>query len=156
MTLKGYTCLLTLHTCHNLSTELCPNPLRLTIIKTHNHPNITTTMFRFGKHFSEDRNKGPKLATLSKGSSAETCFLLSLPLLRSKDFCRLRIFTKFQDESSIGQLHWESSKRISIRINKPRKMRGAEHVARSESWDACKILVGKHEGKRQLGRRRRR
>jgi hypothetical protein len=40
---------------------------------------------------------------------------------------------------------------------KSRRMRWALHVARREKWNACRILVGKPEGKRPLeGPRRRR
>jgi hypothetical protein len=45
----------------------------------------------------------------------------------------------------------------SIRIIKSRRMRWAGHVARmGEKRNACRILVGKPEGKRPLGRPRRR
>jgi hypothetical protein len=44
-----------------------------------------------------------------------------------------------------------------IRIIKPRRTRCAGNVARiGEKRNACRILVGKPEGKRQLGRPRRR
>jgi hypothetical protein len=44
-----------------------------------------------------------------------------------------------------------------IRIIKSRRMRWAGHGARlGEKGDACRILVGKPEGKRPLGRPRRR
>jgi hypothetical protein len=43
-----------------------------------------------------------------------------------------------------------------IRMIKSRRMRLAEHVARmGEKRNACRILVGKAEGKRPLGRPRR-
>jgi hypothetical protein len=49
-----------------------------------------------------------------------------------------------------------SSPRI-IRIMKSRRMRSAEHVARmGEKRNAYRLLVGKPEGKRPLGRPRRR
>jgi hypothetical protein len=42
-------------------------------------------------------------------------------------------------------------------MTKPRRMRWAGHVARmGEKSNACRILVGKPEGKRPLGRHRRR
>jgi hypothetical protein len=45
----------------------------------------------------------------------------------------------------------------TIRIIKSRRMRWAGHVARmGEKRNACMILVGKPEGKRPLGRPRRR
>jgi hypothetical protein len=44
-----------------------------------------------------------------------------------------------------------------IRQIKPRRMRWSEHVARmGEEREVYKILVGKPEGRRQLGRPRRR
>jgi hypothetical protein len=44
-----------------------------------------------------------------------------------------------------------------IRITKSRRMRWAGHVARmGEKRDAYRLLLGKPEGKRQLGRPRRR
>jgi hypothetical protein len=44
-----------------------------------------------------------------------------------------------------------------IRIIKSRRMRWAGHVARmGEKWDAYRLLVGKPEGKKLLGRPRRR
>jgi hypothetical protein len=44
-----------------------------------------------------------------------------------------------------------------IRIIKSRRMIWAGHVARmGEKWNACRLLVGKPEGKRPLGRPRRR
>jgi hypothetical protein len=44
-----------------------------------------------------------------------------------------------------------------MRIIKSRKMRWVGHAARmGEKRNACRILVGKPEGKRALGRRRRR
>ena len=44
-----------------------------------------------------------------------------------------------------------------FQVNKSRRMRGAGHVARmEESRDVYNILVGKSEGKRPLGRPRRR
>jgi hypothetical protein len=44
-----------------------------------------------------------------------------------------------------------------IRIIKSRRMRWAGHVARmGEKWNAYRLLVGKPEGKRPLGRPRRR
>jgi hypothetical protein len=44
-----------------------------------------------------------------------------------------------------------------IRIIKSRRMRWAEHVARmGEKRNAYRLLVGKPEGRRPLGRRRRR
>jgi hypothetical protein len=46
---------------------------------------------------------------------------------------------------------------ITVRVIKPRRMRWAVHVARmGESIGLCRILVGKHEGKRPLWRPRRR
>ena len=51
---------------------------------------------------------------------------------------------------------WFSSPKI-IQVIKSRRMRWAEHVARwDERGGACRVLVGKPEGKRPLGRPRRR
>jgi hypothetical protein len=41
-------------------------------------------------------------------------------------------------------------------IIKARRMRWAGHVARMEKRNACRLLVGKPEGRRPLGRPRRR
>jgi hypothetical protein len=55
------------------------------------------------------------------------------------------------------ELHDLYSSPSIIRIFKPRKMRWAGHVARMEAKrNACRLLVGKPEGKRPLGRPRRR
>jgi hypothetical protein len=55
------------------------------------------------------------------------------------------------------ELHYLYSSPSIIRINKARRMRWAGHVARmGEKWNACKLLVGKPEGRRPLGRPRRR
>jgi hypothetical protein len=43
-----------------------------------------------------------------------------------------------------------------IRIIKSRMVRWAGHVARMDKRTACRMLVGKPEGKRPLGRSRRR
>ena len=44
-----------------------------------------------------------------------------------------------------------------VRVIKFRIIRWAGHVARMEEWrGVCRILVGKHEGKKPLGRSRRR
>ena len=46
---------------------------------------------------------------------------------------------------------------IIVRVIKSRRMRGAGHVARmGEERGVCRVLVGKPEGKRPLGRPRRR
>jgi hypothetical protein len=56
----------------------------------------------------------------------------------------------------IDELHDLYSSSI-IRIIKPRRMRWAGHVARTgEKRNAYRLLVGKPEGKRPLGRPRRR
>jgi hypothetical protein len=75
-----------------------------------------------------------------------------------------RIFGPTRDEVAEGwrELHNEelhnlySSPKI-IRMIKPRRMRWEGHVARTgEKRNAYRILVGKPEGKRPLGRPRRR
>jgi hypothetical protein len=75
-----------------------------------------------------------------------------------------RIFGPKRDEVTGGwrKLHNEelrdlySSPNI-IRIIKSRRMRWAGHIARmGEKRNACRLLVGKPEGKRPLGRTRRR
>jgi hypothetical protein len=60
---------------------------------------------------------------------------------------------KLHDE----ELHNLFSSPSIIRMIKSRRMRWAGHVARiGEKRNACRILVGKPEGKRPLGRTRRR
>jgi hypothetical protein len=55
------------------------------------------------------------------------------------------------------ELHDLYSSPSIIRIMKSRRMRWAGHVARmGEKRDACRLLVGKPEGRRPLGRPRRR
>jgi hypothetical protein len=55
------------------------------------------------------------------------------------------------------ELHDLYSSSSIIRITKARKMRWAGHVARmGEKGNAYRLLVGTPEGKRPLGRRRRR
>jgi hypothetical protein len=75
-----------------------------------------------------------------------------------------RIFGPKRDEvtGEWRQLHNEElhdlySSPSIIRIIKTRRMRWAGHVARmGEKRNACRLLVGKSERKRPLGRRRRR
>jgi hypothetical protein len=56
-----------------------------------------------------------------------------------------------------GELHNLYSSSHIIRQIKSRRMRGAGHVARmGEGRNVYRVLVGKPEGKRQLGRQRRR
>jgi hypothetical protein len=56
-----------------------------------------------------------------------------------------------------GELHNLYSSTDFIRQNKSRRMRWAGHVARMGGGrNVCRVLVGKPEGKRQLGRSRRR
>jgi len=75
-----------------------------------------------------------------------------------------RIFGSMRDEvtGEWRRLHNEelndlySSPNI-LRVIKSRRMRWAGHVARmGEDRGVCRVLVGKPEGKRPLGRRRRR
>jgi hypothetical protein len=74
-----------------------------------------------------------------------------------------RIFGPKRDEvtGDLRKLHYEelynfTSSPDITRMIKSRRMRWAGHVARmGETRDACRILVGKPEGKRPLGRRRR-
>jgi hypothetical protein len=55
------------------------------------------------------------------------------------------------------ELHNFYSSPSIFRMIKPRKMRWAGHVAqKGRKWNAYRILVGKREGKRPLGRSRRR
>jgi hypothetical protein len=76
----------------------------------------------------------------------------------------LRIFGTKGDEITGGlrQLHNEElhnlySSQSIIRMIKSTRMRCVGHVARmGENRNACRILVGKQEGKRPLGRPRRR
>jgi hypothetical protein len=74
-----------------------------------------------------------------------------------------RIFGPKRDEVTGGwrKLHNEElpdlySSPSIIRIIKSRRMRWAGHVARmGEKMNACRLLVGKPEGRRPLGRPRR-
>jgi hypothetical protein len=85
---------------------------------------------------------------------------------------RLRVFEsrvlrkifgpKREEDGSWRKLHNDellslySSPNI-VRVIKSRRMRWAEHVARmGEGRGVCRVLVGRPEGKRQLGRPRRR
>jgi hypothetical protein len=54
------------------------------------------------------------------------------------------------------ELHDLYSSPSIIRIIKSRRMRWADHVARMEKRNAYRLMVGKPEGKRPLGRLRRR
>jgi hypothetical protein len=75
-----------------------------------------------------------------------------------------KIFGSKRDEVTGGwrKLYNEKPHKLScspsiIRIIKSRRMRWARHVARmGEKMNACRILVGKPEEKRPLGRPRRR
>jgi hypothetical protein len=75
-----------------------------------------------------------------------------------------RIFGPKRDEETGGwrklhneELHNLYSSPNIIRIIKSRRMRWAGHVARmGEKRNACRIFLGKPEGKRPLGRQRRR
>jgi hypothetical protein len=49
------------------------------------------------------------------------------------------------------ELHDLYSSPSIIRIIKSRSMRWAGHVARMEKRNACRLLMGKPEGKRRLG-----
>jgi hypothetical protein len=56
----------------------------------------------------------------------------------------------------LRKLHNEELPISIIRIIKPRRMRWAGHVAQMrEKWNVYSLLVGKPEGKRTLGRPRR-
>jgi hypothetical protein len=70
-----------------------------------------------------------------------------------------RIFGPKRDEVMGGrrklhneELHDLHSSPIIIRIIKSRRMRWAGHVARGEKRNACRLLMGKPGGRRQLGR----
>jgi hypothetical protein len=74
-----------------------------------------------------------------------------------------RIFGLRRDKVTGGwrKLHKEElrdfySSPSTIRIMKSRRMRWTGHVARAEKNNAYRLLVGKPEGKRSLGRPRRR
>jgi hypothetical protein len=76
--------------------------------------------------------------------------------------CRV-VLTPKRDEVTGGwrklhneELHKLHSSANIIRMIKSRRMRWARNVARMEKRNAYKILVGKTEGKRPLGRPRRR
>jgi hypothetical protein len=76
----------------------------------------------------------------------------------------LRIFGPKRDEATGGwkklhseELHNLCSSQSIITMTKSRRMRWAGHVARmGEKRNACRIFVGNREGKRPLGRPRRR
>jgi hypothetical protein len=60
-------------------------------------------------------------------------------------------------ENCIGELHSLYSSPNIVRVIKSRRMRWAEHVARmGEGRSVHRVLVGRPEGKRRLGRPRRR
>jgi hypothetical protein len=74
-----------------------------------------------------------------------------------------RIFGPKMDEVVGGRIKLHNEELRSLysspsitRTMKSRRMRRAGHVARMKKKNACKILVGKSEGKRPLGRTRRR
>jgi hypothetical protein len=68
-----------------------------------------------------------------------------------------RIFGQKRDEVTGEWRKLHNSSPSIIRINKQRRMRGAGHVARmGEKRNAYRLLVGNPEGKRPLGRPRRR
>jgi hypothetical protein len=74
-----------------------------------------------------------------------------------------RIFGPKRDEMTGGwrrqqteELHNLYSSPNIIRIIKSRRMRWEVHVARMEKRNSKRILVGKPDGKRRLGRPRRR
>jgi hypothetical protein len=74
-----------------------------------------------------------------------------------------RIFGPKRDEVTGGwrklrneELHNLYSSPSIIRMTKSRRMKWAGHVARMENRNACSTLVGKPDGKRPLGRPRRR
>jgi hypothetical protein len=61
------------------------------------------------------------------------------------------------EKAAYEELHNSYSSPSIIRIIKSRRMRWAGHVARmGEKWNVYRLLVGKPEGKRPLGRPRRR
>jgi hypothetical protein len=63
----------------------------------------------------------------------------------------------FSVSVQMGRLHNLYTSQSIIRIIRSRRMRWAEHVARmGEKRNAYRLLVGKPEGKRPLGRPRRR
>ena len=97
------------------------------------------------------------------------CVTWSLTL---REECRLRVFenrvlrgifgpqmaevTGERRKLHIKELNLYSSPNI-VRVIKSRRMRWAGHVARmGESRGVCRVLVGKPDGKRPLGRARRR
>jgi hypothetical protein len=72
-----------------------------------------------------------------------------------------RTFLKYEVTGEWKKLHNEELRDLYsspsiIRIIKSRRMRWAGHVARMEKRNAYRLLVGKPEGKRPLGRPRRR
>jgi hypothetical protein len=92
------------------------------------------------------------------------CETWSLTLREEHKLRVLRIFAPKKDGVTRGwrklhneELHNVYSSPSIIRIIKSRRMRWAGHVARMrEKRNVYRLLVGKPEGKRPLGRRRRR
>jgi len=95
MELKWYYYLLTHRTPYNPCNKTVFKPINTyhhleATSFMHNHPKARITKFHFWKLSSEQQ-----LATLYKGLSTQTCFLVSLPLLPTTNFYLL-IFIKFQ------------------------------------------------------------
>jgi hypothetical protein len=64
-----------------------------------------------------------------------------------------RIFEPRDEVMGSGENYIRRS--FIIRVIKPRRMRCAGHIARMGGRSAYRVLVGRHEGKRPLGRPRR-
>jgi hypothetical protein len=78
----------------------------------------------------------------------------SLPISSVLMLCQFKVRYRFNTICWF-EFFCFSSLFFLIRIIKSRRMRWAGHVARmGENWNACRLLVGKPEGKRPLGRPR--
>jgi hypothetical protein len=83
-------------------------------------------------------------------------------LLTLREECKLRVFGPKRDEVTGRELHNEELNDLYslpsiVRVAKLRRMRWAGHVAcMGEERGVYRVLVGKPEGKRPLGRPRRR
>ena len=85
------------------------------------------------------------------------CIILHYVCIRSFRSSSFSLFSPFSATSSNEELNDLYSLPNIVRVVKSRRMRWAGHVARmGEDKGVHRVLVGKPEGKRSLGRSRRR